>query len=145
MLKIFKAVWFVSVFAVLATLLYAYASFHETVIVQDNGGSFVSLDRDVFFYTAIAVTTLVNVLVFLISAVYKKDIEFRTWFYGLVICMNFFFVIALNFIALFNSNEKFRYGEIDFVIYGSVALFVLWAMAWPVYVIYRKISVKHSI
>lgn len=145
MLKIFKAMWFLSMLAVLANLLYVYASLRDTVIVQDKGGAFVSLSRDVFFYTMTGVVALVNVLVYVMATVFKKETDFRSWFYGLVISINIFFIIALNFIALFNSGERFNYGDIDFVIYGSVSLFVLWALAWPVYLIYRKIYNKQSI
>jgi len=59
-----------------------------------------------------------------------------------MVVLNVFFVMSLSFISLYNSNEKFDYSRIDFAIYGSVILIVVWALAWPVYSLYRKFTVK---
>ena len=143
--KIFKAVWFLSMLAVLANLLFTYASLPVDVVVNENGGSFVSVGKDNFFYLAAALTALINVLVFIVNKFYNQDADFRTWFYGLVICVNFFFVVALNFISLYNSNDKFDYSRIEYLILGSTGLFVVWALGWPVYSLYRKIYVKEPV
>lgn len=144
-LKIFKAFWFLSMLVVLANLLYVYASLPEKVIIQDEGVSFVSVSREGFFYTVTVVIAFVNVLVFIISSIFKKEEDFRTWFYGLVVTLNIFFIISLNFISLFNSGERFDYRRIDFVIFGSIALFVLWSLGWPFYSLYKKIRSKESV
>ncbi len=138
-LKIFKAFWFLSMIVVLANLLYVYASLPPTVVIQDQGTDSFSVGRDAFFYVVTAVIASVNGLVYIISNVFKRDVDFRAWFHGLIITLNIFFMVSLNFIALFNSGEKFDYSKIDFVVYGSISLFVLWALGWPVYRLVRKI------
>jgi hypothetical protein len=143
--KIFKAVWFLSMLVVLVNLLYVYAGLPLDVVVKDDGSSLVSVNRDNFFYFASGLIAIINALVFVINSTFKKDPDFRTWFYGLVICLNFFFVIALNFISLYNSGDRFNYSSIEFLIYGSIALFVLWTLGWPAYSLYRKLTTKESV
>jgi|SRR5688572_5421414 hypothetical protein len=143
--KIFKAVWFLSMLGVLVNLLYTYAGLPLEVVINENGGSSISIGKDNYFYLVSIIIALVNALVFVVNNVYRKDFDFRTWFYGLVICLNFFFVVSLNFISLYNSGDEFDYSKIEFLILGSTGLFVLWALGWPVYSIYRKIYVKESV
>jgi hypothetical protein len=143
--KIFKAVWFLSMLVVLVNLLYVYAGLPAEVVVQDKGGSLISVGRDGFFYASTGLVGLINALVFAIANVFKKDADFRSWFYGLVICLNFFFVITFNFISVYNSGDRFDYSRIEFLIFGSIALFVTWALGWPVYSLYRKRFTKSSL
>ena len=143
--KIFKAVWFLSMLAVLANLLFTYAGLPLDVVVNENSGSLVSIGKDGFFLIAAALAALINVLVFVVNKFYDKEMDFRAWFYGLVICLNFFLVVALNFISLYNSGDEFDYSRIEYLIIGSTGLFVVWALGWPAYSLYKKISVKESI
>lgn len=139
-LKIFKAVWFLSVLATLALLLFNYAGLPESVVVQQQGVDAVRISRETFFYLMMAITGIVNFMVFPIAKIYKTNEDFRSWFYGLVIALNFFFIVSMNFVALFNSGEKYDYSRINIIIYGSVGLFVLWMIGWPVYLLFKKVS-----
>ena len=143
--KIFKAVWFLSMLAVLVNLLFTYAGLPLDVVVNENGGSFISVGKDNFFYLAASLIAIINALVFVVNKFYDKEMDFRTWFYGLVICLNFFFVVALNFITLYNSGDEFDYSRIEYLILGSTGLFVVWALGWPVYSLYKKIYVKEPV
>ena len=143
--KLAKAVWFLSLLGALAALLLIYASLPEQVVVQQENAKLVSLPRDTVFYLSLALMTLGNVLVYIIAKVYQKNEAFRTWFYGFVVTLNIFFIVALNLLNLFNNAEKFDYKRIDFVIYGSVVLVILWALTWPFYILYRKISRKQIV
>jgi hypothetical protein len=142
-LKIFRAVWFLSVLIVFADLLYVYSSLPEHVIVQDSVEQ-ISVSREVFFYVALAAMVIVNVLVYLIAALFPKNLNFRAWFHGLIITINVFLVIAFSLVSLYNSAEKFDYGRIAFIIYGSVGLIVLWALTWPIFLVYEKFLVKSN-
>jgi hypothetical protein len=138
-LKIFKAVWFFSLLALLTSFLFIYASVPEQVIIHESSGT-RTISREALFYSSIALFSVCNVTVFIISSLYKsRDAEdFLCWIHGLLVSLNIFFIIALNFINLYNSNEKFNFGSIGYVIYGSVVLVILWTVAWPVYTIFRK-------
>jgi hypothetical protein len=141
-LKLFKAVWVFSLLSVLGSFMYVYASLPENVILQESGGV-QSVSREVFFYIILALLSVFNMLVFVFSKLYsRRDAELLTWFYGQIITLNIFFVIALSYASLYNSSEKFDYSRIGWVIYGSVALMVIWALAWPVYAVVRKMTSK---
>jgi hypothetical protein len=102
-----------------------------------------SLSREALFYAVLVVIATINMLVFVITRIFPEEkIDFKSWFYGLVICFNLFFVVAISFIGVYNSGEKFRYEEIGAAIYGSVILLLVWAIAWPVYRIYAMMSKK---
>jgi hypothetical protein len=133
-----ESIWFFSLLAVLGGFIYIYASLQEDIIIQESD-TVVSISRELFFYLTLAILSLVNVLVFIFSKLYKKEKEeFLGWFYGQLTCLNIFFIIALSYVKLYNSNEKFDYDRIGFIIYGSVGLIVIWALVWPVYSLSRK-------
>ena len=138
-LKIFKAVWFLSLLLVTAALLYGYASLPENVMINRGMEGDMIIGRETFFYVVLALVGVLNVLVFLIAKVAAKSEGFRTWFYGLIITFNVFFVVGVNFIALFNSGEKYDYSRLDNVIYASIALFCLWSVGWPLYWSYQRL------
>ena len=144
-LKIFKALWFLSVLAVLANLLLTYISLPENVVINDDGPAPLSVQKDTFFYVMTALLAIVNGMVYFISRIYKKNLDLRAWFHGLIITLNVFLIIAMNFIGLFNSGERFDYKRIDFIIYGSVGLFFVWTLSWPVYLLYKKFMVKEEV
>jgi hypothetical protein len=141
-LKLLKGVWFLSMAVALGVLLYVYASLPQEVVIQDEPDGPVSVSNETVFYTAMVLMAIANVLVYVIGKVFKANIALRTWFHGLVTTLNVFFIVGLNFIALFNSNERYDYQRISFIIYGSVALMLLWAFAWPVYLIFRRTNFK---
>lgn len=149
-LKIFRAVWFLSLLAFLATLLLTYAGLNERVMVPYLSGQssvYVTFSREAFFYFFLGLGALVNVLVYVVrGTMNKKDNEpFRTWFHGLLITLHLFFIIEINFLELFNSRTEYNYGNIGFVIYGSVVLMVLWALGWPLYLMFSRSGNKQLI
>lgn len=131
--KIFKAVWFISLLAAVGVLLFAYAGFPDVIILSDNGtGPVQSMGRNELFYAAVGLLAIFNVMVFLINRFMAAGDEFfQAWFYGLVICFNVFTLVALEFFNLYNSQERYDYDSIGYIIYGSVGLIVLWASLWP--------------
>lgn len=141
-LKLFKAIWFLSMLAVFANLLYVYASLPEQVSLLEEGVETYAIGREQLFYSAMVVIALANVMVYLFSKSIAPDENFRTWLHGLVITLNIFFIIGLSFISLYNSVEKFDFSRIGFIIYSSVILVVVWALSWPVYSISRKLMSK---
>lgn len=143
-LKLFKAVWFFSLVAVLGTFMYVYASLPESVVLQESE-VIMSVSREVLFYVVLALLAVINVVVFIISKLQRGDQDFLSWFFGLIITLNIFFIIALSYVSLYNSSEKFDYSRIGAIIYGGVGLMILWALAWPVYSVFRKISNKQIV
>jgi hypothetical protein len=143
-LRIFKTFWFLSLLAALAALLFVYAGFPEQVVVQEKEAKLVLLPRDTVFYIALAFMTVTNVLIYAVGKFFKDD-QFKSWFYGLVVTLNVFFIVALNMLSTFNSGENFNYTRIDFIIYGSVTLILFWAAGWPFYSLFRKFFHKPTV
>jgi cytochrome c biogenesis factor len=127
---------------VLASLLYVYAGLPESVIVQEEATGKIIANREFFFYAVATILLIINVLIYIMSKVYRQDEDFLTWFNGLIITINIFFIISMSLIQLYNSQENFNFSRIGFVIYGGVALVVIWALSWPIYVLFRKIYPK---
>jgi hypothetical protein len=144
-LRISRGFWLISVLSALAALLFVYAALPEVVFLSKGELSVNSVSREMMFYVSLGFLTLVNAMVFAVAAVYKKQEDLRAWFNGLVVTLNIFFIVALFFINSSNSNEKFDYTRIGFTIYGSVGLFVVWAISWPIILVFRKILAKPGI
>jgi len=137
-LKIIKGVWFLSLMAFLGAFMYIYASLPENVLLME-GDAPIEVSRGTIFYGFLAIVGITNVLVFLVSRLFPADQnQFKTWFYGLVITLNLFFIVTLAFINLYNSSEKFDYSNIGYIIYGSISLVAVWLMSWPIYTVLRK-------
>ncbi|MBZ0245778.1 MAG: hypothetical protein K8H85_07520 [Cyclobacteriaceae bacterium] len=144
-LKIIKAVWFLSLMGFMAIFMYIYASLPQQVVIQE-GVERLSLSRDSVFYITLGVVALINVLVFVFSKLYgNRNEPFSVWFFGQIILLNFFFITVLGYFNVLNSGERFTYNDLGVVIYGSVALIIIWAIGWPLYSVSRKIIDKQIV
>jgi len=141
-LKLLKAVWFLSMAVSLVALLYVYASLPQEVVVQDDSDARISISNEAFFYGVMIFIAITNVTVFIIGKIFKTQEDLRTWFYLLIASLNLFFIVAINFISLYNSAERFDFDRIAFVIYGSVGVVVLASVAWPIYILLRRTNSK---
>jgi hypothetical protein len=144
-LKIFKGVWFLSLIVFLGVFIYQYASLPEKITLQESETPLI-ISRDGLFYAFVATVALINMLVFVVTRLFPaEDMDFKSWFYGLVITLNIFFIVGISFISLYNSTEKFDYESIGIIIYGSLGLIVVWSLGWPVYAFSRKYFFKQSV
>ena len=144
--KVFKVVWFFSLLATMTVFLYVYASLPEDILVW--GGEVPQfISRNGLFYSGLALLAIINALIFIVSRLYdhEKNAYFLAWLYGLVGFLNLFLVVTFQFISLYNSQEKFNYDSIGYIVYGSVGLVVIWSGLWPVYFIGQRFFNKQSI
>ncbi len=144
-LKLLKGVWFLSMFVALTVLLYSYAGLPQTVVVQEQDGSPVSVSNDAFFYIIMSLLVITNVLTYIMTKLLKEAKDFRAWFYGLIATINLFFITGMNMISLYNSGERFAYGRIEFIIYASLGFVIVWASLWPVFALFKRLKAKPSI
>jgi hypothetical protein len=144
-LKLFRAVWFLSVLLLLADLLYVYASLPETVRVQENES--FSIDREWFFYVVMVSIVLINVIVYLFKIMFEEGEgeDARSWFHGLIITINIFLIVSMQAISVFNSREIFDYSRVTFFLTGSLGLVICWAALWPLYLLYQKFFLKEAV
>lgn len=141
----FKAMWFLSVLVVLANLLYVYASLPETVIIREEGAARVSVSRELLFYILMTAILIVNVMVYLFRKMVLEAENLRAWFHGQVITINIFFIIAMQALNVFNNQEIFDHSRVQFFLSGSLGLILLWAILWPLYLLYQKFFFKQAI
>ena len=142
-LKLFRAMWFLSVLAVLANLLFVYASLPEHVVVHEDER--VSINREWLFYILMVSIVLINLLVYLFKLMFQEGEEIRSWFHGLVITINIFLVISMQAVNVYNSAEIFNHSLVGIYLIGSLGLILLWALSWPVYLLLQKFFLKEAI
>jgi hypothetical protein len=141
---VFKGVWFLSLIGLLVVYFYVYASLPEQVIVYGELDT-TRISKELLFYLSIAFIAIWNVLVYLVPSLMKPSPQFIRWLLGLIICLNLFFLIAVSYINVFNSNERYDYQSIGIVIYGVLGLLAVWASGWPIYLLFQKITLKKSV
>ena len=142
-LKLFRAMWFLSVLIVFANLLYVYASLPEMVAVQENES--VRISREWLFYIILFSVLLVNVLVYLLKMMAQDGENLRAWFHGLIITINIFLIIAMQALNVYNSAEIFDHNRVSLILTGSLALILIWAAVWPLYLIFQKFFIKQAV
>ena len=143
--RIFKGIWLMSLLGTVVVLLYSYASFPEVIQVQ-GGADGQGITRNNLFYAVLGMLAIFNVLVIVINRVTpEEDAFFKIWFFGLVVFFNLFITVSLQFFSLYNSQEKFDYDSIGYIIYGSVSLIILWASLYPVNKIFQQFKPKQAI
>jgi uncharacterized membrane protein len=142
-LKLFRAMWFLSVLVVLANLLYVYASFPEMVIVQEKGK--VSINKEWLFYILMISIVMINALVYLFKMMFHEGEDLRSWFHGLIITINIFLIISMQALNVYNSSEMFDHNRVSFLLTGSLGLILLWAALWPLYLVFQKFFFKQTI
>jgi len=139
-LKIFKGVWFFSLVVLVGLFFYIYAGLPEQVLFFEAENGY-SISRDGFFYLTIFLFAIVNALVFAVSKLLNNSINgFTSWFYGLVITFNFFFMASLGFLHVLNGGDRYDYSQMAPTIYGSLILIGVWILGWPLYLVFKKIA-----
>lgn len=139
-LKIFRVIWFFSVLGVLGFFMYTYAALPDPIVIMDDAEQ-ISIGKEVWFYTVLFLVAIFNMFVYVFRSLHKNRPEqepFVAWFYGLVVCLNAFFIVAVSYISLFNGGERFEYHRIGFIVYGSIALILVWVIAGPIYLMIAK-------
>jgi hypothetical protein len=142
-LKLFRAVWFLSVLIVLTNLLYVYASLPESVVIQQTDP--LAISREWLFYIVLVCIIGINLLVYLLKMLMNEAENLRAWFHGLMITINIFFIVSMQALNVFNSAEIFDYSRVSFFLTGSLGLILLWAALWPLYLVFQKFFFKQAI
>ena len=142
-LKLFRAMWFLSVLVVFMNLLHVYASLPEEVVVHERER--LSVNREWLFYILLLAIVLINILVYLFKLMFQDGENIRSWFHGLVITINIFIIISMQALNVYNSTEIFNHSIIGIYLTGSLALVLLWAVSWPVYLLLQKFFLKEAI
>ena len=139
--KLLKAIWFVSLLAVTAFLLYVYAGLYDGQQVMLLHA--FSLDKEAFFFSTLVFLLIYNFLFYTIQwRIRNRNSEtenfIKGWLMGLGAAMNFFLFIILTFIQVRNGGENFDFTSLGYLIYVAIAVLVIWSLVLPVYLIKSK-------
>ncbi len=130
--RVIKGFWFVTLMLVFGILMYVFASLPETVYYSATS----SLDRDTFFYIALAIIVFANFPLYTISRKFKNEEALSQalygWIYTLATILNGFLFIVLQYINLFNSSEKVNYTYYLYFLYICLAFLIACIIALPV-------------
>jgi uncharacterized membrane protein YiaA len=136
-LKVFRTVWFFSLTVVVILFMYTYAGWPDPVTLDESGMP-LTLSKDGLFYIVLTVIAFANFMTFVVGRSKACSIDFKSWFYGFITCFHFFLGMTLNFISVFNSQEKFDFARLAVVIYGSLVVMGIWIVSWPIYYLFKK-------
>lgn len=142
-LKIFKVIWFVSLLAMTGVFVYSYASWPQLVNFSEKEGG-AALDKGILFYICLGLAAIFNALIFVVTRIKFSD-AFTTWYYGLVTVFHSFLVSGFIFITIFNSLETYDYSMVGPTLYASIIILMLWSAAWPIYVLYNRLSAQAKV
>ncbi len=142
--RLIKAFWFVTLLATAGLLLFVYAGLYENQQVLLNELA-PGLDREVFFYIGLAVIMLVNFTLYIGQwKIRKQDhtlAEFlKGWYMSLGSALNFFLIVVLFFVQVYNGSEKFDYSNFGYLIFISLGIIILCAISLPIFIIKQKIK-----
>lgn len=138
--KIFKVIWFVSLFAMMGVLIYCYASWPESVYLNDGNPPQI-IGKSLLFYVALGLLSVFNMLAFVFPKLGSSD-TFMAWFYGALVCLHFFLISGITFITTFNSMENYNYTNMAPLLYSSLGLLCLWMVAGPIVALIVKRRTK---
>ncbi|MBX7127453.1 MAG: hypothetical protein K1X47_17285 [Cyclobacteriaceae bacterium] len=128
--KIFRGFWFFTLVGLLVFFLYDYASMSEELLLSDEATN-LTVSRDVFFYCFLALAALTNGSVYLMRSLMKHP-SYVSWYTGLVILCNFFFMLTAYFVMLYNSTEKYDFKYMGLALYLVLGAVALWLIVLPV-------------
>lgn len=142
-----KAAWMLSLLSGLGVLLYAYAGLPQqvTYALDESGEATAFIGKEAFFYISLAFLVLTNFSLYTVS----KSLHYRreaintlmtNWQLSLAMVLNFFFIIAWNFLMIVNSAAKFNYDNFGYLIYLSLGLIAAWVVALPVLLMKNQFS-----
>ncbi len=137
--KFVNLAWALTFLLFFGVLMLTYAYLPEELNWFDGAG--FSLDRETFFYGALALFVVVNLAALLLrrmlealpisSAIYRRNEAFKerliAWFGGLVSAVNVCIISLVGYLSLAHNQEDFAIDNFNFLIYLGPALLLLCA------------------
>ena len=135
--KILNAIRIISIIVLAVVFFVSYAGLPDQVLLllDKEGNPTQYLDRDYYFYGALTLLIITNVLMYVLAIMLSKSSKPITlvasnYIMALPITTNIFFSVSLTFLGILNGQENFDYGFFAPFIYLSEGLFVVWIVAF---------------
>ncbi len=145
MRKLTKLLWLFSLIAAFSGILYAYASFPETISYQPTA----SVSRDQLFYLSLAFVVLSNFGFYAFCHRFEKNKHpfseaITSWLYGFALALNIFCMAGLLFLNLYNGDGNPNLGYFGTFLYLSLGLVGLLVLMFPIVMILNRKSLVKS-
>lgn len=139
MSRLVKFLWFFSMLIFLIALLYVYAYMPGMVGIHagPQGDADQFINRSTFFYVSIGIFLIANIAFYVLKklleemwlrssssalvspARMKRRADVADWLLGFAAALNFFFVLILIYLAMFNNSEDMSQGIYAPLVYGG--------------------------
>lgn len=150
MIKLIKGFWYLSILIFLACLLYVYAAIQEDLTVE-LGESGLSFSKETFFYIAVLIFAVLNVVFYYASKSLGKagrskhrklsgSHSYILILESLKVVLNFTLVSLVVFVGFFNRADDLNIDKYGAMVYVGPFLFGLWILYSAYVLITRKKS-----
>jgi len=134
--RLFRAFWYLTVLIVFFGLMYSFASLPE--LVQYLEGQ-ASISSDLYFYVTLGVIALSNFALYVLAQKFTTEDtdltltnKLQSWLYALNSSLNLFYFVALMFVMMHNSSEKWNFELLGYGLYISIGIVFLCVLSLPV-------------
>ena len=131
--RFFKAFWYISIIAFLATLFYFYAGLAERDAFSGASGILQEYSKDELFFYAIGAFLVTNVVCFALTRLLEMSLSASPMTYafiggsfGFAAAVNFFFCSSLLALLFFERGADNLY----YLVYVGPIFFVLWLIGF---------------
>ena len=144
MVRLIKALWFTTLVGVSGFLMFVYAGFSEDQLILIND-SMEGINREVFFFSSLTIIMVANFTLYILSWNLRKQdrktAEFvKGWLMSLAVTLNFFMIVSLSLLQVFNGGESFNYTNLGYLIFLSLGAVLICALAFPAFLVKEKFS-----
>lgn len=142
--RLIKALWFTTLLALAAFLLFVYAGFREDQIIYISDG-LSGVGKEIFFFLSLFGIVLVNFTLYTMNwQLRKRDNHYsefmKGWLLGLAAGLNFFLIVVLSFVQVYNGGENFDYAYFGYLIFISLGVIIIISASLPIFMIRQKFS-----
>ena len=126
-----NVLWAISLAGVAAVLLYVYASIPDEVVIYKATDTDYRITRELFFYASLITIVLPNMVVAIVGyflKTMKVDQTTVSWFNLFPVIVNIYLVIALFFVEILNSLEKFDFHYFGYLTVVGLIFLLLWVV-----------------
>lgn len=138
-ISVFTSLTFILFLAILL-IVYAFLPDPVGILFYKDGNTVYEITRNTFFYTSLGLFFLLQLAFYLFRiyvlnrGLYRLDKrDLATWFRGMFLCVNIFFILLVIYIGLANNAINYSYSSIINLAFIGPFILLGWLMLLPVF------------